>query len=170
MSVMEIRPGQREAPSCHVCGAIMTRAPRTTIELPPWVCASCGASTEPSVARFINDQISRDPVSQPDGYAGEPPKPCVAIVYSCRVCGAQKKETNHWYIVSIASHFSTKKLLVSEWNVPMADLIAHGDPNFVPACGESCAHKLLSRWFTARSFDEPNAGVDPRNAHNQEKK
>jgi hypothetical protein len=183
MSVQDITPGQIGNPSCHVCGAIMTRAGKG-----PWLCVSCGATTAPSaIGEFITDQIHRGPVSQADGFAGEHAKSCVAVVFSCRVCAAPKKETNHWYIVSIADRFATKKILVSEWNVAMADLIAHGDRDFTPVCGEGCTYKILSRWFTTRSFEKPSVRSessnndedtiipdtvsvpDPLNLHNQEK-
>jgi hypothetical protein len=59
-------------------------------------------------------------------------------VYRCDECGAEKKETNHWFLISSdgASFFAEPW---SDHNAE-AGYSAH-------ICGEQCAHKVLQKWL-----------------------
>jgi hypothetical protein len=59
------------------------------------------------------------------------------IVAICDVCGAQKKETNHWWRVSLRDG-----AFVFEKAERVSDLAGATD-----VCGESCAVKLLQRFM-----------------------
>jgi hypothetical protein len=55
-------------------------------------------------------------------------------VYRCDECGAEKKETNHWFVISNAVGL----FRIQTWN-----------PDAVSGhiCGEQCVHKVLQKWL-----------------------
>jgi len=57
---------------------------------------------------------------------------------SCDMCGAQKREANHWFI----AYEESGELNVSSWVSP--HLYRSGTKHL---CGESCLHKLLSTFL-----------------------
>lgn len=79
---------------------------------------------------------------------------------TCDACGAEKKEVNHWWLlfteyVDADPDNDLKKVTIEEWSMLRAeDADAH-------ACGESCAHTLMSRWFANRTFDAPAVRSEP---------
>jgi hypothetical protein len=57
-------------------------------------------------------------------------------VITCDMCGAQKREANHWFLVREESG----ELRISGWNFPHTL-----SPETRHLCGETCVHKLISR-------------------------
>jgi hypothetical protein len=57
---------------------------------------------------------------------------------SCDLCGAQKREANHWFI----AYQESGELHVSNWASP--HLFRPGTKHL---CGENCLHKLLSTFL-----------------------
>jgi hypothetical protein len=71
--------------------------------------------------------------------------------YSCDVCGTEKKQTNHWFVVREVS----EELRVSGWNSRNRER-----PGVKHMCGQACVHKLVDD-FMARSISarmQPAAG------------
>ncbi len=64
---------------------------------------------------------------------------------SCDICGAQRREANHWFI----AYEQSGELRVSDWT--SGYLLCPGTKHL---CGESCLHKLLSE-FLARAAQMP---------------
>ncbi len=64
--------------------------------------------------------------------------------YTCDVCGAEKKETNHWMLVAHTSFgieigpFSERRYFEE----------AHGDIDYL--CGEKCVTTTAARWAAAQ--------------------
>jgi hypothetical protein len=69
---------------------------------------------------------------------------------SCEICGAQRRETNHWFI----AYEQSGELRVSDWNSQR--LLSPGTKHL---CGENCLHKLLDEFLAssaqARTLDAP---------------
>ncbi len=61
---------------------------------------------------------------------------------SCDVCGAEKKQTNHWFVASEQGG----ELRVSGWN--SRNRLRAGSKHL---CGQTCMHKLVDE-FTARTI------------------
>ena len=59
------------------------------------------------------------------------------VTYQCDVCGATKKESNHWWIVNIAPDlvFSVS---------PFSETLVNGSN--VICCGMKCLLKRLDNW------------------------
>jgi hypothetical protein len=57
-------------------------------------------------------------------------------VITCDICGSQKRQANHWFVVREESG----ELHISGWNSP--HLLSPGTKHL---CGETCAHKLISQ-------------------------
>ena len=60
------------------------------------------------------------------------------IIYTCKVCGQQKQQTNRWFVsqgTRVGYH-----LMTWEWAVAQ-DVLDDEDIEYI--CGQSCAHKLL---------------------------
>jgi hypothetical protein len=66
---------------------------------------------------------------------------------TCDVCGAEKRETNHWYMVSFSDAFESVSVLVpgdvrrKRVRTPYDPDIEH---NSVDVCGKPCAIRLIS--------------------------
>ena len=58
----------------------------------------------------------------------------------CDVCGAQRRETNHWFI----AYELSGELRASGWT---SQSLHH--PGIKHLCGESCLHKLLSEFLAS---------------------
>jgi len=54
----------------------------------------------------------------------------------CEVCGIEKKETNHWYMVGKKAD----KFLLLAWH-------EQSQRNYRHVCGQQCGHKLLDEFF-----------------------
>lgn len=59
-------------------------------------------------------------------------------VITCDICGAQKREANHWFVASQESG----ELRINGWN--SLRLLS---PETKHLCGETCAHKLISQFL-----------------------
>jgi hypothetical protein len=72
-----------------------------------------------------------------------------AITYNCDICGAQRKEANHWFAVYPAGEGIT----FLDWKRAMLsgrlDIIG---VSFI--CGQACAHKLLDQFLNPTSESE----------------
>jgi hypothetical protein len=72
-----------------------------------------------------------------------------AITYNCDVCGAQRKEANHWFAAAI----SPIGMTIYTWASAVQD--GRLDRNFIRyLCGQSCAHKLLDQFLQSPSETE----------------
>ena len=81
---------------------------------------------------------------------------------TCEICGAEKKQTNHWY-VALTTH-NTYQLVT--WDV--ASQAGRLDDNRAACiCGQACAHRLLDQFLSgvtaaaARPAEEFPAPVAP---------
>ena len=54
---------------------------------------------------------------------------------TCDVCGAEKRETNHWYMVSFSDAFESVSVFVPDPDI---------EHNSVDVCGKPCAIRLIS--------------------------
>ncbi len=63
---------------------------------------------------------------------------------SCDICGAEKKQTNHWYVACEQGG----ELRVGGWNSRMRQR-----PGAKHLCGQTCLHKLVDE-FMARASAE----------------
>lgn len=86
--------------------------------------------------------------------------PVICQVISCDICGAEKGQTNHWFVC----YEQSGELRVGGWN--SRHLLCPGTKQL---CGESCLHKLVSE-FLAKSLpartthSAASADVQPANA------
>ena len=68
--------------------------------------------------------------------------------YICDECGTQKKESNHWWLLTIFECETGDKFEIGPWNEDdVQDGVKH-------LCSESCATKALSKWMA--SFQSAN--------------
>ena len=84
--------------------------------------------------------------------------------FTCDICGAQKRETNHWWLLTTATLLvnsdgmpapkEVRELRISQW----CDELAIND-QAKHACGQGCAQKLLERWMATGSLDAPRRPV-----------
>ena len=77
--------------------------------------------------------------------------------FTCDVCGARKREVNHWWIVSIEMGvFLCREFDEVDWRNLNAELKRHQSTHAVAvACGEEHAQMLFDRWLHTRTFDAP---------------
>jgi hypothetical protein len=71
-----------------------------------------------------------------------------AITYNCDVCGAQRKEANHWFVAII----STVGVSIITWESAARDGKLDYDVKYL--CGQACAHKLLDQFLQSTSESE----------------
>jgi hypothetical protein len=57
--------------------------------------------------------------------------------YICNICGAERKEANHWFVAQLGEDF----LRLMHW--PEAPESFH-----LHMCGQVCAHKLLDQFLS----------------------
>ncbi len=83
--------------------------------------------------------------------------------HECSVCGALKRETNHWWLVAI------REVLSSEGNYTELSIIGW-TPQLCKseqrsaACGSSCTQKLVQRFQSYGRLETPRgAAGDPVN-------
>lgn len=57
-------------------------------------------------------------------------------IITCDICGAQKREANHWFI----AREEAGEIRISGWNAPHTF-----SPQARHLCGETCVHKLISQ-------------------------
>jgi hypothetical protein len=72
---------------------------------------------------------------------------------SCDICGAEKKQTNHWFVASDQAG----ELRVSGWNA--RNKLRAGTKHL---CGQTCLHKLVDEFMAgtlAGRFSPPTADV-----------
>jgi hypothetical protein len=75
---------------------------------------------------------------------------------TCTACKTEKKETNHWYLLFADDHEEDgPSFSVTTWSNVLA---VAAD---ACACGETCAHTLLSRWLETRTFTAPALRSEP---------
>jgi hypothetical protein len=78
---------------------------------------------------------------------------------SCDICGAEKKQTNHWFV----AYTHAGELRVSGWGVQ--GRVRAGSKHL---CGQTCLHKLVDEFIAAGASSrvhapslEPAAGEEP---------
>lgn len=90
--------------------------------------------------------------------------------YTCYVCGRQKGDVNHWWMLSIekavagngdgiSSLSFIHRLTVNPWRQCMAD-----DPSFFPACGSNDVAVLVERFLTTGTFEPQRVAANPNPA------
>jgi hypothetical protein len=72
-----------------------------------------------------------------------------AITYNCDICGAQRKEANHWFVAVTSS----ARVLFTTWTSAERNDRFDSD-NVKYLCGQSCAHKLLDQFLQSSSESE----------------
>lgn len=122
-----------------------------------WKCRSCGNSIEADKTEqcrkckrwgFKVDEF----LSPNTGLCAECSNPCVVNTFCCKVCGVQKGETNHWFIVGCDDFEGTKALAMCEWSDAEATLLI-SDGKAFPVCGHRHALVLVERWLDRRTFE-----------------
>lgn len=68
---------------------------------------------------------------------------------TCDVCGAERKEANHWWMGEEGNSFSSPKF--HDWDETLLATSMH-------ICGEECAHAAISAWFSQRMNSRVAAG------------
>lgn len=58
---------------------------------------------------------------------------------TCDICGAEKHQTNHWFI----AYEESGELRISGWNSPR--LLCQGTKHL---CGERCLHKMIDKFLS----------------------
>jgi hypothetical protein len=69
-------------------------------------------------------------------------------VYECYVCGTERKDANHWFVVEpsrVGFH-----LWQWDWAIREGRL---DDDGVEHVCGQACAHKLLDRFLTLQGTE-----------------
>ncbi len=77
-----------------------------------------------------------------------------STIITCDVCGAQKKETNRWFIVAVSTFPPYVAVNCAENRDRIPVKLSTKD-----VCGESCATRLIQQWFASGSIEEPPPGV-----------
>ena len=72
-----------------------------------------------------------------------------AITYNCDICGAQRKEANHWFV---AIYTATAISFITWANVVRGGKLDYTCIKYL--CGQSCAHKLLDQSLQSPSESE----------------
>jgi hypothetical protein len=72
--------------------------------------------------------------------------------YVCDYCGAQKRETNHWWLLRRYTSDGQEVFELASWNEHAA-AAAEGVEHI---CGQECAQKALAKYMA--SVDSANAG------------
>ena len=72
-----------------------------------------------------------------------------AITYNCDICGAQRKEANHWFVAFNA----IKEISFGTWAQADCDGLLH-DEGAIYLCGQACAHKQLDQFLQSTSESE----------------
>jgi hypothetical protein len=132
-----------KAPSCHVCEAIMKRNLRPDGK-PGYIfqCLACGATTDPdSVQAYVAPAPASLPLQRSH----------IVTTFLCKVCDVQKKEANHWFLVSRDEYDGSHAVAIGEWDQRAEQSVKQG--RCVPVCGEAHAQVLISRWFKSRTFE-----------------
>ena len=65
-----------------------------------------------------------------------------AISFTCDICGAPKKETNHWFVARVVNNLDgtgESYLKISKFTTEDAKL------GRSVLCGETCVHKFISQ-------------------------
>jgi hypothetical protein len=66
--------------------------------------------------------------------------------HECAVCGALKRQTNHWWLVWIAEIISSEghrsELEITAWTPELCKSERRS-----AACGSNCTQKLVERWL-----------------------
>jgi hypothetical protein len=75
---------------------------------------------------------------------------------SCDVCGAEKKQTNHWYVTCEQAG----ELRLGGWSSRMRQR-----PNAKHLCGQTCLHKLVDEFIARSSGQRAAAPAENADAH-----
>lgn len=65
------------------------------------------------------------------------------VAFTCDVCGAERKETNHWFVVEVTNRGF--HLHDWAWAVRECEIDKQGVKH---VCGQACAHKLLDEFMS----------------------
>jgi hypothetical protein len=75
----------------------------------------------------------------------------IRLAISCDICGAEKKQTNHWFV----AYESAEELRIGGWNSRYCKR-----PGSRHLCGQTCLHKLVDE-FMAGTIAEDRAAAEP---------
>lgn len=73
--------------------------------------------------------------------------------YFCDICGAERKQTNHWFI---AEEKANGMMSLYPWALPKSEGY-HDQPGLKHLCGHQCVHLLIDAWMTGK----PVANIEP---------
>ncbi len=77
----------------------------------------------------------------------------ILLGHECAVCGALKRDVNHWWLVSVADG-AVAVLAVTKWHPTLAAFSGRR-----PTCGHNCTQKLVERWLITGSLDPSRSAV-----------
>jgi len=66
--------------------------------------------------------------------------------FKCNVCGIEKKETNHWFVITVSSSHGPM-LIIETWCTEALDR-TNSDVRHI--CGEACVNKTVSEWLSRK--------------------
>ena len=67
----------------------------------------------------------------------------VKPTYVCDVCGATRKDANHWFL---AWSMPNGCLMLAPWDVPQSPGY-HDQPDMKHLCGQVCVHSIVGKWM-----------------------
>jgi len=67
--------------------------------------------------------------------------------FVCDICGAQRQDTNHWFL---AEQLPNGILSFTPWDLPRSPGYRE-QAHIQHLCGQACAHKLLDAWMSEAS-------------------
>lgn len=68
----------------------------------------------------------------------------VKPTYHCDICGAERKEANHWFLVE---EIPNGCLMLIPWDIPQSEGF-RDQTQFKHVCGETCAHSIVDAWMS----------------------
>lgn len=74
--------------------------------------------------------------------------------FACDVCGAPKREVNHWWTIDLDGEIARQKGNVLAGNICSAfvlipfDSSAAREESIVTVCGQTCAHKVMDEYLS----------------------
>ncbi len=75
----------------------------------------------------------------------------IKTCYICDICGAERKETNHWFAANVG-----RTLVLRQWEDKQK-----GNAHI---CGQECVHKMLDKWMSEKEKGKADAGPAEKEA------
>ncbi len=74
--------------------------------------------------------------------------------FTCDVCGAPKREVNHWWNIDLNGEIARQKDNSLVGNIHSAFVLIPFDPaaarqaSIITVCGQTCAHKVVDEYLS----------------------